>query len=1276
MKIILSIFLSVSLLASGISMPEPAEAETRPEVATETLQEETDLPETEPTAPKKETGKKEKEEDTQGAEEIGAQKDASSPTEKEKPIEKEEGTIKKEMQEPSKTTDSKIKKPTETKKQPLKKQKELSEDIRQKDTDATKQNTTSEPLELESLQRQAAPIKEIIQDTDTKKLVLERGEQVLVLEKTGYHMERTKTFRCRHTADNIKASVLCRKAPNGLNPTENDLLNGVKLTGKLRGKRYTASVRNTDAGGTDNTVTHLALDVEIKAPGADGGNIKTGIAGPYVCVGDGYAGYAYFEAHYSYCPNTDRFYNVASSHVWLGCKKDPNGGTPEFHPVPFTHEFGVFKYVPNSYTITYNVNGGAGNPSNQNATYDRNITLRSGSMVTREGYTLTGWNTKANGTGSAYRLSEETKNLTARNGGRVTLYAQWKINTLTVQYNANGGSANAAEAANNIRLFTNNWNYKTANQDPANFSSFKLSRLGYSRKAGAEWNTKADGTGRSFDQDKEYAMTYYAPDLKTGSRTITLYAQWKPDIYTITLDNQLAEPFVAGTEKLYKQYEHGIFFDNECTNEITPTKERIIVPKKDGYKFKGYYSMKAPIGDSSNKKWEKMMIDAEGRLTEENNNGAIIFSSGNDTWYAWYDYLIECEDYADIPCDIAKTPGDVREDLGMQLTFNSSTRKTSVTTSQTGCSVSLTGMPSGTEIGEFKSSISGSSASGNTWGTKSAEFSLIPQENAAYHLKISKGAQTFYDRLVYYKDGRFRTLAKLGVQEPKDTPLGSSLSGSAWGVGEAYDLYQYHGCSSLTNIKKPGTVQRYFRYKDVNMAYSGNGATAGTNMLEYDVSLEDMYQFRDNNFTKETTERKMADGKAYECQVKYGFEGWKLTNYKLFKEKAINQTSQIYKIAENEGVLSNQTTEDIFTYQKADPLCCNNTILAQNLYGSSTTAQHKLSSTTTIQAAGLSNNAHATEYINLEAKWNAFPTIVVVPGDKLEYYEGEKVTKTDLIQHLLAHDAEDNRNEEVHPNLNNKLRVIKLSYPASKNHSQGAYEKTYPEDVPEDFLLDTYYLKLEKDENVDVLITFAVTDSAGNTTEEEIPVKVKYNNYPEINSEDTFYYLKEEANRGEITAETLLGRASATDVEDGDLTGKLSLKDFDPQTLKMQTQSKEEFDVTYQVTDAYNKTTYRTVKLMVWDEQAVIAEMPKYYVRYISENYLDTLEENSSWRQPENFAYLKNILKNETPMETWEFTRADVLAIQEWITEDGNGNWKLGQEANQAFLAKFAHCKK
>lgn len=1257
MKHILSILLSFTLFVTGISVPGHTQTDNYPEEEIATDQEEiipkdkeTEINQTEEEEPEQ---KEEASEENTNPSSETKEPEGETPgnaEEKKEYIHSEQEKFPKEQKETKPQTEGK---------KPGKEAKQMPETPNEKNVIEKKpaQKQGENDLKLETQDRAAQVLTEQLDQNKAEKILkLKEDESLDSIAKAGYSIEVSRVISCKHTSSDINGSIKCNAAPRKLNPTEAQLKGNVVLTGNLKGKTITKSVENYDAGGEINTVTHKRLKVTVKnAPGID----PMYVAGPYIC-GDGYAAYAYYEFHYSYCPNTEQYYKVQNSHIWLGCTKGDIGEL-EYHPKNLVHEFNVYKLVPNRYKVAYDANGGTGTVSGQNATYGVNLTLREGKNYKRTGYTLTGWNTKKNGTGTPYKLSETVKNLTKENGETVTLYAQWSPNVLTIKYDKNKGSVSGTPSLD-ISSFSRQWNYGGNDQDPVDAASFGLSRVGYTIKRGAEWNTRADGAGTSFDQSKAYAMTTYAPGLANGDQTVILYANWQPNVYTVTLNNQLTSPETDGTGKIYKKYETGIFLDNACSQGFT-SEHSITAPKKSGYVFQGYYDSKTD---------GNQMIDKNGKLTSEGQSRKDTV--GNETWHARYDYMITCEDYADIPCDLEKTDGDTREDLSVRITCNSSTRKAAIHTGQTGCSISLAGKTAGTKIGNFQSTLSAGSASGNTGGSQSVELPITILDGTAYQLKATRNGMTICDRLVYYKDGRFRTLAKLGIQETKQAESGSSLAGSAWNKEtREYELYQYQDCSELKNIQAPGTVQRYFHYKDVNMAYSGNGATSGTNTLEYDVSLENLYQFRDNGFEKETTEKKYTkDNREYKCEVKYSFQGWEMSanHPEQYTEKQQNYVSEVYNTAERKNAISHRTTEDINTYQTAAPISVVPGLNILNLQGDARVAQG--SAADAFKAKG----AHAAEYINFQAKWNAFPTIAVNPGDKLEFFEGEEVTKEKIISHLTAHDTEDNKKVEVNPNLNDKLRIIKVVYPEPKNKSQAAYEKTYEEDVPEDFLLDTYYLKLEKDETVDALVTFAVTDSTGNTTEEEIPVKVKYNHYPEIHSDDMFYYMKEEANKGEISADALIGRASADDKEDGDVTGKITLKDFDPQILKMQTESKAEFFITYQVTDAYRKTTYKTVKVMVWDDDAVIAEMPKYYVRYISAKYLDTLEESSTWREPENLAYLKRILNNETPMETWEFTHEDVLAVQKWITEGGEGNWKIGQEANKEFLAKFARCRK
>lgn len=74
----------------------------------------------------------------------------------------------------------------------------------------------------------------------------------------------------------------------------------------------------------------------------------------------------------------------------------------------------------NTYTISYNANGGSGAPSGQTKTYGVNLTLSS-TKPTREYYKFVGWNTNANGTGTSYSAGG-----TYSTNSAVTLYAIWE----------------------------------------------------------------------------------------------------------------------------------------------------------------------------------------------------------------------------------------------------------------------------------------------------------------------------------------------------------------------------------------------------------------------------------------------------------------------------------------------------------------------------------------------------------------------------------------------------------------------------------------------------------------------------------------------------------------------------------------------------------------------------------------------------------------------------------------------------------------------------------
>ena len=73
-----------------------------------------------------------------------------------------------------------------------------------------------------------------------------------------------------------------------------------------------------------------------------------------------------------------------------------------------------------TYAVTYNANGGSGTTASQTKTYGQAFTTRANGF-SRTGYTFQGWNTKADGSGTAYAAGGiYTANAAA------TLYAQWE----------------------------------------------------------------------------------------------------------------------------------------------------------------------------------------------------------------------------------------------------------------------------------------------------------------------------------------------------------------------------------------------------------------------------------------------------------------------------------------------------------------------------------------------------------------------------------------------------------------------------------------------------------------------------------------------------------------------------------------------------------------------------------------------------------------------------------------------------------------------------------
>lgn len=143
------------------------------------------------------------------------------------------------------------------------------------------------------------------------------------------------------------------------------------------------------------------------------------------------------------------------------------------------------KFTANTYHIAYNANGADGSTDTQTAVYGKNLSIASCSF-TKTGYSFTGWNTKADGSGTAFRSGDVTRNLSDKNHDTVTLYAQWKADRVscTVSHVYRGLAGEADETVTES---------KTADTDSV-FTPAVKHRTGFVSPALQSVTVKGDGS--------------------------------------------------------------------------------------------------------------------------------------------------------------------------------------------------------------------------------------------------------------------------------------------------------------------------------------------------------------------------------------------------------------------------------------------------------------------------------------------------------------------------------------------------------------------------------------------------------------------------------------------------------------------------------------------------------------------------------------------------------------------------------------------------------------
>lgn len=287
-------------------------------------------------------------------------------------------------------------------------------------------------------------------------------------------------------------------------------------------------------------------------------------------------------------------------------------------------------------------------------------------------------------------------------------------------------------------------------------------------------------------------------------------------------------------------------------------------------------------------------------------------------------------------------------------------------------------------------------------------------------------------------------------------------------------------------------------------------------------------------------------------------------------------------------------------------------------------------------------NSRTTGNITLTAKWNKEPEINAPDISQLEdnaYIENGKI----ILQlgenftpslYATANDYEDG-------DLTSKIQIINnVPLVNGKTSASGTYT-----------------------------VIYSVADSQNATTTKTLTVIV--NQPPTLTTNDRVFFL----NQYHITPQELLKKIIANDKEDGNISSKIVINSIEyadrveTSITYLDTSQLGDIKLNYSVTDKYRKTVNESLMIhIVQNDSDVINETKRVY-RFISQDYLNTLEATSLWKTDLNLNnQLKSSVSSQTAMKTIKFSSDEVKNVQNYMNQN---DYKKSSETNSIFASLF-----
>jgi len=169
------------------------------------------------------------------------------------------------------------------------------------------------------------------------------------------------------------------------------------------------------------------------------------------------------------------------------------------------------QWTPNTYTVTYNVDGATGSPSRASESFTVGttaLTLPTRGSMQKTGFDFAGWSESQNGPAISGTYSPTAT---------ITLYALWTAATFNITYNTNSATTGSPSATSST--------YTTGGPPITLATQSTMARAGYTFQG---WSTTRNDASTKITNSGSYTIT----------SSVILFALWDAVDYTVTYSNQ------------------------------------------------------------------------------------------------------------------------------------------------------------------------------------------------------------------------------------------------------------------------------------------------------------------------------------------------------------------------------------------------------------------------------------------------------------------------------------------------------------------------------------------------------------------------------------------------------------------------------------------------------------------------------------------------------------------------------------------------------------------